>query len=182
MSLASLFILRSSRPQTTVIFLSRIMLSNLNGTSFCTITKSGLISLIFCSRILSVCSSRSIFVAKSGMMKFELRESSYARSLSRRILGLIRHDSILLLAMLLLITKPFTYCDLELSFQSMIFTFIASLMSIGSESILDEGFTYSTALITKPDSRVSHLSKLSSLINSCSQTTFWMWRLEYSIK
>ena len=81
-----------------------------------------------------------------------------------------------LLAMLLLMTKPLKICDFELSLQSMTFTLMYSFISIMSPSIREDGLTFSTACMTNSVSFSSHLSIFSSLMKSCSQTTFLMCR------
>ena len=177
---ASRLILRSSRLQTTVIFFSRIIFISFTDMSLQIMTKFGLIFSSFCSRIQSLWPSTSILVFKSGMIKLEFLPASQSNARKRRILGLTRVVCMRLLAMLLLITIPLIQADFELSFQSIIFTLMHSLMSIESPNIREDGLTCSTAFMTNSVSIFSHLSALNSFKKSCSQTTFSMWRLEQS--
>lgn len=178
--LASRCIFRSLRLQTTVMSLSLMRLSSLTEMSFWTTMRSGLISVSLCSRILSEWPSTVIFYAKSVKWTYWLW-SSYPMSLKSRILGSSRLVYMRLLAMLLVITTPFTIWDLELSFQSMILTLMYLLISIPSLSMRDEGWTCSTALSTKLVSMFSHLSTSRSQIKICSATTFWICLLEYYV-
>lgn len=77
-------------------------------------------------------------------------------SLRSRMEGFSMRDFIRLSAMFLLMTTPFTYYDLELSSQLIIFILMKELKFMESLRTLDEGRTLSTALCTNCRSLLPH--------------------------